>query len=141
MPDRERFLELDLAGVGGAPAEKVRLGLRFTERARYAWETRGYRLPSKAELLRGRTAELKQLLWACLEGFRDYNAEKRVPWTMDAVNDLVERAGGWKGAMTTQCLGAFTAAGPPDEEEAGEAAQGKAAPTGEAPSEPRSATA
>jgi hypothetical protein len=116
MPNRERFLELQLEGK----AEKTRLGLRFTERALYAWETRGYTLPTREELRAGHTAKLKQLLWAGLEGFRVFHAEDRTPWTLDSVNDLVEAGGGWGEWFSGPVLDAYAEAFPdrrrPDQE-------------------------
>lgn len=155
MANKERFLELDLEAPAGspegAPREKTRLGLRFTEQARYEWEVRGYELPARGELLKGRTAKLKQLLWAGLEGFREFHSEDRIPWTMRSVNDLVERAGGWGEHFSGPVLEAYGAAFPArkaarggdhgeGKAEGGTAPPGADAPTGTPSSERRSAT-
>lgn len=147
MANRETFLDLKLAPVGGddaAPREETRIGLRYTERALYAWETRGYEFPSRKAVAAGRTAQMKQLLWAGLEGFREYHGEKRIPWTLDQVNDLVERADGWGKHFSNPMFEAYALAFPEPEEEvvdAGKAEASSPAPTGPAPSESRSATA
>lgn len=147
MANRETFMDLRLAPAGGdekAPRESARLGLRFTERALYAWEVRGYEFPSRKEVAAGRTSKMKQLLWAGLEGYREYHGEKRVPWTLDLVNDLVERAGGWGSHFSKPLFEAYSLAFPEPDQGAdaeGKAAASSPAPTGEQPSESRSATA
>lgn len=146
MPNRERVFDLKVASADGAVPGPgtVRLGLRFTERTIYQWEMRGFRLPTKSELVQGRTAQLKNLLWAGLEGFRDYHGEEREVWTIDEVNDLVERAGGWNGTLTDTLLAAYELRYPQEDKCAGKAPApppSSTAPTGERLSAPASAPA
>lgn len=147
--NRETFVELKLLPAGGRELlpgmerESVRLGLRFTERALYSLETRGFEFPKRSEVAAGKTAKMKQLLWGGLEGYRIFHAEERIPWTLDSVNDLVERAGGWGAHFSKPLFDAYALAFPNPEEGSAEGKAEASSPgtTGAPESSRHSATA